>query len=124
MSDINQWQEVAIKNPIIFLEQAWIDLRDDSSLAARQVYLDVARADPTNTARLVQNYAAKPWAAEVLVQAYRAFPTALETYPQWKELPFAAEVQEGIEAAKSGRGTRDWSHKALNRDATPAAAAR
>jgi len=101
MSDINQWREIAIKNPIIFLEQAWIDLQDDSSREARDVYMEVATLDPTNSARLVQHYAVKPWAAEVLVQAYRAFPTALETYPQWKELPFANEVQEGMAAVEA-----------------------
>ena len=61
-------------------------------------YCIAAAADPTAATRLVQNYAALPKAKEVLMAAFRALPSAAETYPQWRAILPATDVEE-IESA-------------------------
>lgn len=94
--------ELAQREPHIFLEQAHLLFADLNEYTAKLTYVHAAKKDPTNAVRLVRNYAARPFAADVLAAAYEAFPSALETYPAWKEFPeLQAAVKEAIKPQRT-----------------------
>lgn len=102
MTDVvERWAGIAKTDPIIFLEQAWIDLQGHDSRGVREAYLSAASADPCNAARLIEHFASRPWASDVLIAAFTAFPRAADTYPKWKTILPAQEVAAIQEAVRS-----------------------
>lgn len=106
MTDLDNWKQVAEKNPIILFEQGWLSLTEDTAEIAA-VYKTAARKDPINAVRLIGNIADKAFAKDVLVEAVRTFSEAAKTYPQWREVfKDKPEVVNAVDSA--ARYSRFW----------------